>query len=102
MKKAARRPLFRKCWWWRKRSACPGSQALLRKAGADGRALAGLELRVGLADHVDRALALHDLAIGVAALGGSERGKNFHGVRWLEMDRTGTAGARKLARGPVL
>ena len=48
------------------------SQALLREAGAGGGALAGLELRVRFADHVNRALAFHNLAIGVTALGGGE------------------------------
>lgn len=47
-------------------------EALLGKAGARSGALAGLELRVGLADHIHGALALHDLAVGVAALGGGE------------------------------
>lgn len=54
-------------------------EAFLRQASAWGRALAGLELRVGFADHVDRALALHDLAVGVTALGRREGRKNFHG-----------------------
>ena len=54
-------------------------ETLLGKTGARSGALAGLELRVGLADHVDGALALHDLTVGVAALGGGEGRQNFHG-----------------------
>ena len=45
---------------------------LLAEAGAGGSALASLELRVALADHVKRALALHDLAISMASLHGGE------------------------------
>jgi len=48
------------------------SQTLLRKAGAGSRSLAGLELRVRLADHIDRSFAFHDLAICVTALGGGK------------------------------
>jgi hypothetical protein len=48
------------------------SQTLLRKAGAGSRSLAGLELRVRLADHINRSFAFHDLAIGVTALGGGK------------------------------
>ena len=46
--------------------------ALLAQASAGGRALASLELGVALADDVQRTLALHDLAISVAALHGGE------------------------------
>ena len=46
--------------------------ALLAQAGAGGRALASLELGIALADDVQRTLALHDLAISVAALHGGE------------------------------
>jgi hypothetical protein len=71
-------------------------QTLLREAGAGGGALAGLELRVGFADHVDRALAFHDLAIGMAALGGGEGRKNFHGgkVVWMESAARANRGAK--------
>ncbi len=55
-----------------------GSEALFREACAGGSALAGLEFRVRLADHIDRALAFHDLAISVTALGGGEGRKDFH------------------------
>ena len=48
------------------------SEALFRQAGAGCRALARLEFRIGFADHVNRAFAFHDLAIGVTALGGGE------------------------------
>ena len=50
----------------------PDLQTLLRKAGSSGSALAGLELRVRFADHVNRALAFHDLAISVTAFCGGE------------------------------
>ena len=46
--------------------------ALLAEASAGRRALTSLELGVALADHVERALALHDLAISVTALHGCE------------------------------
>ena len=52
--------------------ASRGLESFFREAGADGGTLAGLEFRIGLADHVESALALDDLAIGVAAFGGSE------------------------------
>ena len=42
--------------------------ALFGKARACRSALAGLELGIALADHIQRALALHDLAVCVAAL----------------------------------
>ena len=48
------------------------SETLLREASANRRTLASLELGVRLADHIDRALALDDLAISVTALGGRE------------------------------
>jgi len=54
------------------------SETLLRQPGTGGRALAGLELRVRFADHINRALALDDLAISVAALGGGEGREDFH------------------------
>ena len=46
--------------------------ALLAEAGAGCRALTSLELGIALADDVERTLALHDLAISVAALHGGE------------------------------
>ena len=46
--------------------------ALLAEARTGRRALTSLELGVALADHVERALALHDLAISVTALHGCE------------------------------
>jgi hypothetical protein len=58
--------------------------AFLRHPGAGSRALAGFELGVRLADDIQRALAFHDLAIGVAALGGVEGRKDFHGG-WRRM-----------------
>jgi hypothetical protein len=45
--------------------------AFLGKTGSLGRTLAGFELRVGLADDVVGTLAAHNLAVGVAAFGGS-------------------------------
>ena len=42
--------------------------ALLAKTSAHGLALAGLEAWIGFADDVEGATALHDLAVGVAAL----------------------------------
>ncbi len=51
--------------------------------------MAGLELGVGLADHIDGALALHNLAIGVTALGGGEGGKDFHDRKWFVVDAGG-------------
>ena len=78
-------------------------QTLLGKAGARSGALAGLELRVGLADHIDRALAFHDLAIGVAALGGGEGRPGFPDGKWFEVSRMRVpTGARKLATDPAL
>ena len=47
-------------------------QAFLREAGAGGRTLASLELRIRFADDVNRSFAFHDLAIGVTAFGGGE------------------------------
>ena len=46
--------------------------ALLAEASAGCSPLTGLELGVALADDVERTLALHDLAICVTALHGSE------------------------------
>jgi len=46
--------------------------AFLGKAGPFGRTLTGFELRIGFADHVVRPFAADDLAICVAALGGSK------------------------------
>ena len=43
-----------------------------------GLALTGLEARVGLVDHVEAALAAHDLAIAVTVLERPERAANFH------------------------
>ena len=68
-KRPGGRFVFRMGWVIARR----GSEAFFRQAGADGGALAGLEFRVGFADDVNRALALDDLAIGMAALGGGER-----------------------------
>ncbi len=42
------------------------------EARAGGSALTSLELRIAFADNVERTLALHDLAVGVAALHGSK------------------------------
>ena len=42
-------------------------------------ALAGLETRVGLADHEDLAPAADDLAVAVAGLGRLEGVEDFHG-----------------------
>jgi len=50
-----------------------GAEAFLGEPGAWGSALAGLEFRVGFANDVNRTLALDDLAIGMAALGGGQR-----------------------------
>ena len=97
MKKAARRPLLKNDFGNKS-----GLQTLLRKAGAGGRALAGLELRVRFADHVNRALAFHDLAICVAAFCGSEGRENFHGVRLLKWtDGTNRRGA-EISQRPCL
>lgn len=41
-------------------------------------ALARLVARVGLVDHVDAALAAHNLAVGVTLLRGFDGGDNFH------------------------
>jgi hypothetical protein len=41
-------------------------------------ALARFVARVGLVDHVDTALAAHDLAVGVTLLRGFDRGDDFH------------------------
>ena len=41
-------------------------------------ALAGLEAAVGLVDHVNAALAAHDLAVAVPALERAERVANLH------------------------
>lgn len=46
--------------------------ALFGEAGTLRRALAGLELRVGLADHILGALAADNLAISVATFGGGK------------------------------
>jgi hypothetical protein len=45
--------------------------AFLGKTSSLGRTLTGFELGVGLADDVVGALAAHNLAVGVAAFGGS-------------------------------
>ena len=60
-----------------------GSESLFGEAGAGRGTLAGLEFRIRLADHIDRALAFHDLAISVTALGGGEGGKDFHDGKWF-------------------
>src|SRR5689334_2979553 len=41
-------------------------------------ALLGLEARIGLVDHVDAALAAHELAVAVTALEGLQGAANFH------------------------
>ena len=46
--------------------------ALFAEARAGSGTLASLELRIALADDIERALALHDLAVSVAALHGCE------------------------------
>ncbi len=46
--------------------------AFFAEARAGSRALAGFELGVALADDIERTLALHDLAVCVAALHGSK------------------------------
>ena len=46
--------------------------ALLAEACAGRRALTSLELGIALADHVERTLALHDLAVSMTALHGCE------------------------------
>ena len=46
--------------------------ALFAEAGAFGGSLAGLELRVALADDIERAFTLHDLAVFVALFHGEE------------------------------
>ena len=57
------------------------SEAFLGKTCARSGSLASFELGIGFADDIHRALALHDLAVGVAALGGGEGGDNFHDSR---------------------
>lgn len=59
--------------------------ALLAQAGSGSRALTSLELGIALADDVEGALALHDLAVSVAALHGCEGRKNFHVSVWFGM-----------------
>ena len=74
----------------------PSAHALLAQTRALGAALTDFELRVGLADDVDRALALDDLAIGVAILGGSQGGGDFHGgldQKWLAVASRTSRGA---------
>jgi hypothetical protein len=46
--------------------------ALLGEAGSFRGTLAGFEFGIAFADHVFRAFAADDLAVSVAALGGSE------------------------------
>ncbi len=46
-------------------------------------ALADLELRVALANHIDSAATLHDLAIGVAVLERANAADNFHRIGLL-------------------
>ncbi len=72
MKKATRRPLDSEmrvdanvCGWRL-------LQSFFREAGASSRALAGLELRIGFANDVNRSFAFHDLAISVTAFCGGE------------------------------
>lgn len=104
-KKAARRPLFWKPKNKRIRKIISEnpSQTLFREAGTGGGTLAGLELRVGLADHIHRALAFHDLTVGVTALSGGEGRKDFHGVKRLGWS-VGVlpTGARRLCARPPL
>ena len=51
----------------------PGSlDTLLAETSASRGALASLKLGVALADNVERSLALHDLAVSVAALHGGK------------------------------
>lgn len=90
-------PLFRDGRWIAAEMAGSSLHAFFAEAGADGGTLTGLEFRVRLADDVDRALALDDLTIGVAALGGGEGGKNFHGMEGLKINAGGCAGARTLS-----
>lgn len=51
---------------------------LFGEAGSFGGTLTGFELGIAFADHIQSSTALDHLAIGVAAFGGIERGKNFH------------------------
>jgi hypothetical protein len=82
VKKAAVEPLFFRFQMGRGLlREVPVLEAFFRQSGAERRALAGLEFRVGFADDVHRSFAFHNLAIGVTALGGGEGRKDFHGVK---------------------
>src|ERR1700754_4869149 len=60
----------------------PMSQITARGIRASGKrtsALLGFEARVGLVDHVDAALAAHELAVAVTRLERLERASDLHG-----------------------
>src|SRR6185312_16102080 len=62
-------------------------------APASQSALLGLETRVGLVDHIDDALAAHDLAVAMATLERLERAADFH---WFS---PGLSEGQKLGEG---
>ena len=64
-----------------------------------GSALTSLEAAVGLVDHVDAALAAHDLAVAVPALERAERIANLH--RFFSITRLAAAGKRKTPDEPA-
>jgi hypothetical protein len=77
--------------------------ALLGETRSLRSTLAGLELGVGLADDVVGAFAAHDLAIGVAAFGGSKGRKYSHGWKSVGiLSRQRGGGARKLGFHRIL
>lgn len=56
----------------------------LGQTSALGRALSGFELRVGLANHIQGATTVDNLAISMTTFGGSKRRENFHEENGLE------------------
>src|SRR3989344_2460632 len=69
--------------WERRRL---GSRRPRRRRQRTGKTLAllRLEARVGLVDHIDLALAAHDLAVAVTGLERLERAADLHGRRASE------------------
>jgi len=100
MKKAAGEPLFRIGRGFA--IPRPGiSETLLREPRASRRTLARLEFRIRFADDVNRALAFHNLAISVAAFGGSEGRQDFHDRKWWLLGPIARANRGAKTSGPT-
>ena len=66
------------CRWQHRRPT--GRRRLAARLFDLGPALANLEFRIALANHVDSATSLDDLAVGVPVLQGTNAADNFHRI----------------------